>query len=213
MSEKTKHILAQTFSGIFHPLIMPLYLAIVLLFMHPLAIPVTNIRYKWYALLVVSYAFILLPVGILFILKKIKKISSINLNNQKERFLPLLLIAVCYVIGLRLLRIHQVPATITLILLLKGVCLAIIIVTIISTFWKISAHTTSIGGALGIIMLLAVMYKIDLTYVAITVCLIAGGIGWSRLYLKRHTLQQIIYGFLTGFCAITTSFYLHLLIK
>lgn len=210
MTKQTKKTAAKIISGVFHPLMMPIYLSVAMLFI-PIFASFIPLRYKWYYLIIVVYSFALFPIGILFILHKLKKISSINLKEQKERFLPFLLITICYILGMRILHLFHAPSTLTI--LMKGVCLAIIIIALISTFWKISAHMTAIGGALGILVLLAIMYKIDLSLTAIIISLISGGVGWARLYLKCHNFKQISYGFMTGFCAVILSFYMHVLIK
>lgn len=206
MNEQRKHILAKSLSAIFHPLMLPVYLALGLLFLPQFAPPIAN-SIKWKAMSIVSYTFVILPVSILFLLARLGKISSIQLNEQKERFLPMLLIAISYIIGLRVLHVFEAPAT--LILLMRGVCLAIILVALISTVWKISAHTTAIGGALGIIILLSIIYKSNLSNLAAFITLFAGAIGWSRLYLKRHTIKQVNYGFIAGFSTMIFSFLLH----
>lgn len=206
MPDQSKQILANTLSGVFHPLLLPIYLALGLLFLPQFA-PAIPPRLKWQAISIVAYTFVIMPVSILYFLAKWKKIQSIQLNEQKERFFPMLLIAISYVIGLRLLHVFDAPAA--LILLMRGVCLAIMIVALISIIWKISAHTTAIGGALGIILLLSIIYKIDLSGLAIFITLFSGAIGWARLYLKRHTIKQVNYGFLAGFSTMILSFLLH----
>lgn len=206
MPEQSKHILAQTLSGLFHPLLLPLYLGLILLFIPQFAPPMP-MQLKWQAMGIIAYSFVILPVGILYLLLKWGKTTSLHLYEQKERFLPMLLIAISYIIGLRLL--HAFDAPTTLILLMQGVCLTIMVVAFISTMWKISAHTTAIGGALGIIVLLSLLYRINLSGFATFIVLFAGGIGWARLYLKRHTIKQISYGFMTGFSMMIISFLLH----
>ena len=206
MPEQSKHILAKLLSALFHPLMMPVYLSLVLLFSK--FAPSINPRLKWQILGIVAYSFVLLPVGILFFLKKFGKISSLHLEKQKERFLPMLLIAISYIVGIFLLHIHGAPNT--LILLMRGVLLAILMVALISMVWKISAHTTALGGALGVILLLSVIYRTDLSAWAACISLLAGSIAWSRLYLKHHTIKQVNYGFMIGFSAMIISFLLHI---
>ena len=206
MQEQSKQILAQTLSGIFHPLLLPVYLGIGLLFIPQFAPPLATSS-KWQAMSIISYTFVILPVSILFVLAKWGKITSMQLNIGRERFLPMIMVALSYILGLRLLHAFHAPDT--LILMMRGVCLAIILVAFISIVWKISAHTTAVGGALGITVLLSITYKIDLSGLAAFITLFAGVIGWSRLYLNRHTIKQINYGFMAGFSTMIVSFLLH----
>ena len=205
MPEQSKYILAQSLSGLFHPLLLPLYLGMGLLFIPQFA-PNIPVQLKWQAISIVAYTFVILPVSILYLLAKWGKIKSIHLNEQRERFLPMILVALSYILGLRLLHVFEAPTT--LIILMRGVCLAILLVAFISIIWKISAHTTAAGGALGIIVLLCIIYKTNLSSLAAFITLISGATGWARLYLNRHTVKQVNYGFMAGFSTMIISFLL-----
>ncbi len=206
MNQNTQHILAKSISGLFHPLLMPIYLSAVMLFF-PVFAPLIPLRLKWIILGVVSYCFMLLPVTILLILHRYGKIESIHLEKRSDRFLPMFLITICYVIGLRVMAVFDAPGT--LLLIMRGVTLAILMVAIVSVFWKISAHMTGIGGAFGISVLLSMMYFQNLSHLAISIVLLAGLLAWSRLYLKHHNYRQVYYGFFLGFIAMMISFLLH----
>jgi len=206
MTKQHQALLAQSLSGLLHPLLMPVYLAAVMLFM-PAFAPMLPVKFRWLILGIVAYCFMLVPVLILFILTRMGKIKSIHLEERADRFLPLFLITISYIVGLRLMAAFHAPGT--LVLLMRGVTMAILLVAIISVFWKISAHTTAIGGAFGITLLLSMMFNIDLTVEAIIMVLLGGILAWSRLYLNRHSISQVNYGFMLGFSAITISFLLH----
>lgn len=206
MTERSKYILAKILSGVFHPLLMPVYLSIAMVTLLS-STPEMYPRAQWQIIYVCTYSFVLLPVGILYILKKLGKLNSIHLNEQKERFFPMVLIAISYIVGIRLL--HRIDAPATLIMLMRGVCLAIMLVAMISILWKISAHMTGMGGALGITLVLSIIYRVDLSSIACLISLIAGLVGWARLYLNHHTIKQVNYGFLLGFNTMIVSFFLH----
>jgi len=206
MPEQSKYILAKTLSGIFHPLLLPAYLSFGLLFLPRFAFGVASAM-RWQVMTIVILTFVILPVSILYFLEKYGKISSIQLTERRERFFPMFLVAISYIIGLRLLHIIHAPGT--LIMLMQGVCLSIIFVALVSIVWKISAHTTASGGALGIVILLSIIYRTDFSSLAAFITLFAGAVGWSRLYLNHHTRKQVNYGFMAGFSTMIISFLLH----
>lgn len=75
-----------------------------------------------------------------------------------------------------------------------------VIAIIITLKWKISAHMFGVGGLIGGAM--AVSYYVERTnpyYMLMGLFLMAGLVGTSRLLLRRHTLYQVIAGFLLGF--------------
>jgi membrane-associated phospholipid phosphatase len=89
-----------------------------------------------------------------------------------------------------------------------GGALACLISTIVNFWWKISAHMAGIGG------LLALLWQIDameleiisrpwmVAYILIAIIL-SGLLGSARLLLKRHTLPQVIAGFLNGLICVS----------
>lgn len=80
-----------------------------------------------------------------------------------------------------------------------GATLSIIIGMLITFNWKISVHMIGIGGVIGIVTVLSKTGPEVLLYLLSVLIIIAGLIGFGRLQLKAHSLNQIIAGFLLGF--------------
>jgi membrane-associated phospholipid phosphatase len=85
--------------------------------------------------------------------------------------------------------------------MIMAASVAIMVIAIfITLLWKISAHMFGIGGLIGGAM--AVSFYVERSnpyYMFMGLFIIAGLVGTSRLILKRHTLSQVIAGFLLGF--------------
>jgi membrane-associated phospholipid phosphatase len=203
MPEQSQHYLAKAFSAILHPLMMPFYLSYVCLFVEPMS-PFISIKLKLVYLGIATIAFVTIPALILTLLKSLGFISSIQLKDRKERTFPMLLVAISYYIGIYLL--NKTSAPWFLVLTINGVLLSIIAVSIVSRFWKISAHATGIGGALATIVLMSIAFHTNLTDYACSIALLAGGLGWARLHLKQHTITQVLVGFITGLCFVPIPF-------
>jgi membrane-associated phospholipid phosphatase len=76
----------------------------------------------------------------------------------------------------------------------------LIIATLITLAWKISAHMFGIGGLIGGAM--SVSYFVERCnpyYMFMGLFILAGIIGSSRIILKHHNLSQVNVGFLLGF--------------
>ncbi|HCC85056.1 MAG TPA: hypothetical protein DEQ06_00415, partial [Porphyromonadaceae bacterium] len=86
-------------------------------------------------------------------------------------------------------------------LMIMAASVAIMVIAILITLtWKISAHMFGVGGLIGGAM--AVSYFVEQSnpyYMFMGLFIIAGLVGTSRLILRRHTLYQVIAGFLLGF--------------
>jgi membrane-associated phospholipid phosphatase len=95
--------------------------------------------------------------------------------------------------------VHQVLHLPILILLIAiGATLALVAVTVINHWWKISAHLTGVGGLLGGICSFALYYGyLPITLIIITL-MWALILMYARLYLHAHTALQVVCGLLLG---------------
>ena len=93
-----------------------------------------------------------------------------------------------------------------LLAMLIGACVALVIALCVNFAWKISAHAIGIGGLLGAIMGVARIHMINPYWAFIVVLIVAGLLGTSRIFLKRHTPMQVYAGFCLGFiCTFVAS--------
>ena len=189
-------------STLFHPLLMVTYgitfaLMGTFLALYPL-------RMK---LLIWGSAFLstaVLPGLFIYLLTRTGAASDLELTKRKERALPYLIVITSEALCLDFLYRMMMPFW--LIAILMGICVALLIALCINFFWKISAHMIGIGGLLGGLMGVARIHLINPYLIFIAVLLIAGLLGTSRIFLKRHTPLQVYAGFSLGFmCTFVAS--------
>lgn len=189
-------------STLFHPLLMVTYgitfaLMGTFLALYPL-------RMK---LLIWGSAFLstaVLPGLFIYLLTRTGAASDLELTKRKERALPYLIVISSEALCLYFLYRMMMPFW--LIAILMGICVALLIALCINFFWKISAHMIGIGGLLGGLMGVARIHLINPYLLFIAVLLIAGLLGTSRIFLKRHTPLQVYAGFSLGFmCTFVAS--------
>jgi membrane-associated phospholipid phosphatase len=150
-----------------------------------------------------SFTF-LLPVLNLLILYKLGYVSSLKIENRKERTFPLLMTSLCYFGLFYMIYDFNIWPAIKLFILGGGLC--IFFAAIVTLWWQISAHMIGVGGLIG--ALLAICYFMQMPMLtAISLCIIiAGGIGFARLKLKAHTPAQVYVGFIFG-CIVQFSLF------
>lgn len=205
-------IFARICSTVFHPLIIPsigIFISLFFSYMSLLGDP-----YILSNTLLVALFTILFPSVGVFMLYKMKLITSVGLVNREERTLPYIIFLVCYaacaiylwLTGLRGIQFGFVV----------GGIVALICDLVINRWWKISVHMTAIGGITGLIFVMSylqyIMYTDYMFYLQIGSVLAAGCLGTSRILLKRHTLGQVVCGFFNGFFWIWLSCYIFLLL-
>lgn len=192
-------------SVVCHPLLMATYLSLALLIKAPeiLAIPPQVV---WYLVLAIFLTTFLLPALSLLSLKLFSQISSLELINREERPLPFLLIFIWYGISTFLFAVKlQLGKPLSTIIV--SVTILIGLLFIITKWFKISIHSTSIWAAGGILSALAITQGLILPDLLFGTILLAGLTSTSRLYLGYHKPGEIWYGAILGFCFCFLSVY------
>ena len=190
--------LATIISTILHPLLMATYGCLLVFFglSNSIYAVYTPFKTKIVIILMVFVFTFFIPVINLFILFKLKYVSSIRLENREERIFPLVMTAFCYFGLFYLIYDFNIWPAVKLFVLGGGLC--ILLTAIISMWWQISAHLIGIGGVFGV--LLAFCYYMQMpvfTAISISV-LLAGIIGFARLQLRAHIPSQVYVGFIVG---------------
>ena len=199
---KLLHILSQACSIVLHPLLMPSY-GIMLLFAY-IYLSQQNeptqfvlMVYSGIALAGTILLTLLIPSGVILLMWKLKHIDSMHIENSKQRTAPYIYTIMAYAVWIYFLHsIVHLPKIVVLIAM--GSCLAIVVVTIINLWWKISAHLTGIGGLLGGVCSYALCSSQMLTPTMAIILFIALLLMYTRIYLDAHTPLQVVCGLLLG---------------
>ena len=139
---------------------------------------------------------LILPLLSVFILLLTKKIDSLEMPKKEERFLPILFASIWMILGFYFMKEIFSYAPIMKSIYL-GAIYVMLIALLITKKWKISLHMLAIGGATGVFIMLEFLFGQNLMLLLITI-LISGILGFSRLSLKAHSLNQIYAGFIVG---------------
>ena len=191
-------------SFVFHPVLMPTYAILLLLYFSKVFSQFMTIEQKTHLINLTLIFTLLLPLLSIFLLKKLKIVSSIYMENQKERKWPLLIAISSYYLLFRMfefLYIHPI-----IIKLVLGAMLILFLAVIISNFWKISLHMLGIGGVFGAFLALQYLFSGTLFFI-ILLLLCSGLVAYARINENAHTLKQVYLGFLVGACAEFLIFY------
>jgi membrane-associated phospholipid phosphatase len=122
------------------------------------------------------------------------------MKNHKERIIPyfitFLLLYIAHVI------IKKLPLDYFYSTYLFAASISVLLVIIISYFWKISTHMVGIGGFTGLILSLSLRMTANLLGILIIAIIVAGILGTSRLKLNAHNPSQVYMGYILGFFTI-----------
>lgn len=195
MNQLSKSI-SSLVSSVFQPLLMPIF-SIMLLFVYTPYFRYTYASQYWNILTpAVVFSFVV-PAILIFAVYKMGVISDLSLKVRKERFVPYLIVLVSY--ALMIIYYYRMGMPSWFLMLTSSSILVILVAIFITLWWKISAHMFGVGGLIGGVM--AVSYFIERTnpyQLLISLFIMAGMVGTSRLILKRHTPAQVLGGFVLG---------------
>ena len=197
--------LAHFFSWVFLPLLMPSYGILISLFVpaYSTNIEMTSLYYapiesKW-ALFTIFFLFSVVAPGVSFILlHRFKVISTIDIERQGERSLPLVIMLV-YSLVLFFLLVYKAGAG-TLpryfyALPLSGVAVTSIFL-LINRWIKISLHGAGAGILLGFLIIFTRAQDAFSIWWVLSALLAAGLTMAARLYLQKHTSLEVYTGFI-----------------
>ena len=188
--------ISHVISTVFQPLLMPTY-GIMLLFVYTYFGVIYSHQFWQIVSPVILFSFAV-PAILIFMLFRMGIISDLSLKVRRERFYPYLITLLSYSAMIIFYYRMHMPRWFMMIMAASVVIMVIAI--FITLLWKISAHMFGIGGLIGGAM--AVSFYVERSnpyYMFMGLFIIAGLVGTSRLILKRHTLSQVIAGFLLGF--------------
>ena len=92
-----------------------------------------------------------------------------------------------------------------------GGAVASILNLLINFKWKISAHSAAIAGLVALLIRLQRDVAVEphlVVWLLITV-FCAGLLGSARVWLNRHTVWQVLAGYVVGFCSVFFMMYIH----
>jgi membrane-associated phospholipid phosphatase len=135
----------------------------------------------------------LAPITMFVIMRRKKMITDNDAMIKDQRTLPYFIAIVFYTIGLIILILSEV----SIISIAFWFCYIsnTIITILINRYWKISAHSMGASGAAAALFFVFGWSSFAAMIIAILV-------GWSRIELKCHTLQQVIAGIVLAFVSV-----------
>lgn len=189
--------IAQIISFVLHPLLLTTYLVIFLGAYFP-AMVMADRGKAW---IITAFVFVftfLLPALNLIMLRSFKTIGSLTLRNRQERIFPFAIITLVYgIIAFLFYYKLPFPNLNKLMLIVFGLVLASFLITF---FFKISIHSISMAGAVGIVVPLNKAMEEPRLLVPTALLIVLAGIVMSaRLLLGTHTLREVLHGALAGF--------------
>lgn len=141
---------------------------------------------------------VLFPLLATILMKLLGFVSSITMKEPKDRIIPLIATMIFYFWAYNVSKNITPEVPLFMRTFLLGTFWGVIMIFIINIFFKISMHTTAIGGTIGILLVMIFYSKVDILPLLVIGILIAGLIGTARLILKEHIPFELLLGYIVG---------------
>jgi membrane-associated phospholipid phosphatase len=195
-------------SIVLHPLLLPTWAFATIFYITPLGVFSVVEQIKGQLLLLIFLMTFLAPITAILTFYALGVIESLKMDELSDRQYPFLVTSIFYtIITWRVAFFSDFQTIPVLGIILGGTTISIILVTWISTSWKISAHSVGMCGMIGFMMGILIKYAEEVLFLPfISSIILAGLLMSARMYLNVHTPNQILagagLGFTIGLCSM-----------
>lgn len=190
-------IVSQLISVFAHPLFIPIYSAWILFNSNNYLTYAISPKLQDFLYLFIFVITYLIPAVLTWILWQKGWVSSLELEEKKERTLPLFLTLCCYIVSVYFLISLPIPRILGLTMM--GASLALLCTLLINFRWKISMHMIGAGGLMGLFYAFGRFFHFPSLPILVSISILSGLIAAARLYRGAHTPAQVYAGFGIGF--------------
>ena len=190
-------IYAAFFSYLFHPILIPLYVVLFLVYVHPSAFSGFADAAKKQTVLIVILNLVFFPLISVLLLRAVGFIESIYLRTQKDRIIPYIASGVFFFWAYTVFKQQtQYPLILTSFVL--GIFLASSAALLANIYFKISMHAIGMGGWLGFFLIISNTQTMLMTWPICMVLLLTGFVCSARLLISSHKPADIYAGIFLG---------------
>lgn len=198
-------IISLIVSVIFQPLLIPSLVFGLILFVVPEASSIPD-PFKTRIFLLIVLSTLAIPMVTIFGLRFSGTLKSIHMAELKDRIIPFIITTIYFILTTYFL--HDKSELDPILWQVLGVIsVAIVGLTCVTFFWKMSAHMTGLGGLLALIIILNLKFPtFQALYFLLGAILLSGVVSTCRLYLNAHKPLEIYIGFVYGFIVCFIGF-------
>lgn len=197
-------VFAKILSYLFHPVFVPVYVVLFLLFVEPFLFVGFNKGQKIRILLQAVQMYTFFPLVSIILLRTLNFIPSIKLEHKKDRIIPFIICNIWYFwIWYVWRNLPEVP--VEMVVFAMSIFLASSIGLMFNIYIKISMHGIALGTAVAFLASLGFMYQVGFGLYFTIAVFIAGLVSTARLILSDHQPSEIYWGLAAGVLAMLLS--------
>lgn len=200
-----RRIISLIISVLLQPLVIPSLVFGLALFVVPEATSIPE-SFKGTLFYLIALSTLVIPMVTVFGLRLSGTLKSVHMDELKDRAIPFSITSIYYILTVYFL--YQKKEFDPILWQVLGVItLAILVLTIVTFFWKMSAHMTGMGGLLAAVLVLGLKFpNFQPLYPLLGSLVLTGLVGTVRLYLNAHKPVELYVGLIFGFSTCFIGF-------
>lgn len=159
---------------------------------------------EFFMYLFTSFSFLAPALTVLFLQTR-GSVSSVMMEKRTERIVPSIMV-VLFGISLLTILLFKVPEFLPgarfIFGLSLGSLISVIVCTVLTFRWKVSLHATGMGILTGFLYMYYSKMLIFPFWILVFAFIASGLVMSARMYLKLHSLSQLVVGFAIGFAGL-----------
>jgi len=197
--------LAQLVSFLFHPIFVPSYAILFLVWCNPYEFGQFGSYDNMFIIRTSVLYSVLYPLFIVVLMRLLEFIDNYQLADRKNRILVFIPTSFCFwwtfIVFLKSDYLEVLGDV------MLGATISISIALVVTAlFSKISLHTIGMGGLFAIVLFSVNIAVKDVSMILFATIFIAGLVGTCRMWLDAHNLQEVYNGYLVGFLSMFFAF-------
>lgn len=196
-------------SWFFHPLFLLTYAMILLMLIDPYLFGIQQFSDGIKFVLPVLISTVIIPAFAIMMMKQLGMVKSIELDDKMDRTGPFIVTGIFYLwLFKNLYTNNTLPDLVTCFTL--GSTITLFVCFIINIITKISIHAAAVSGVAVMVSIMCFHYfdsgrtinigqvMLPLPLILFVVVILTGLVGTARLYLRAHSLAQVMSGYIVG---------------
>lgn len=185
-----------------HPLLMPFYMAIIIVFAHPQQFTDTSVIHNEVRLMYYGALTVFFPLFAFLLMRRLDVISSFKMEDHKERFIPLIALATFWLWAYYMFKeggLYRTSSYYPLGLMTLGSIISLFVLFPLNFISNVSWHMVGAGALISMLINILRTSQYNLLVPLLLTIVLIGLLASARISLNLVNKSGLMAGFLIGF--------------
>ena len=185
-----------------HPMLMPFYMAIIIVFAHPQQFTDTSVIHNEVRLMYYGALTVFFPLFAFLLMRRLDVISSFKMEDHKERFIPLIALATFWLWAYYMFKeggLYRTSSYYPLGLMTLGSIISLFVLFPLNFISNVSWHMVGAGALISMLINIMRTSQYNLLIPLLVIIVLIGLLASARISLNLVNKSGLMAGFLIGF--------------